>query len=169
VRAPGILWGLAALMTLFSGACYALIAEVDTASCDRGTGSCTVTLAKLDRKITQSFPVEDLTGADLRPLPGPEPDDDTVDMTVRVVLLKKGQPVPFMTYASAFGLSGMEANVNEVRRYVANTSVRRLDLRRDNRRVAALAALPALALGMALLFVALRKSAAARGVPPRSA
>ena len=74
MRARGILWGMAALMTLFSGACYGLVAEVDTVSCDRDTGLCTVTLAKLDRKITQSFPVEDLTGAALRPLPGPEPD-----------------------------------------------------------------------------------------------
>ncbi|HET6899455.1 MAG TPA: hypothetical protein VFK70_13950, partial [Vicinamibacteria bacterium] len=105
-----VLLGLALLMILCSGACYSLVAEVDTASCDRDAGLCTVTLAKVGRTITRSFPVAELTGADLRPLPGPEPNDNTVNMTVRVVLLKNGQPVPFMTYASAVGLSGMEAN-----------------------------------------------------------
>jgi hypothetical protein len=154
-----VLLGLTLLMILCSGACYGLVAEVDTAACDRDAGQCTVTLAKVGRTTTQSFPVAELTGAALRPLPGPEPNDNTQNMTVRVVLLKNGQPVPFMTYASAFGLSGMEADVNAVTRYVASPSVKRLDLRRDNRMFAALAALPPLAIGVVLLFLALRRPA----------
>jgi hypothetical protein len=64
-------------------------------------------------------------------------------MTVRVVLLTKQQPVPFMSYASAFGLAGMEADVNAVSRYVATPSARRLEVRRDDRMIAALAAVVA--------------------------
>jgi hypothetical protein len=143
-------------MALSSGACYSLIAEVDSVSCDRDAGGCEVTRVKVYRTSTQSFPVAELTGADLRPIPGPEPDDNTADMTVRVVILTDKQPIPFMTYASAFGLSGMEADVNAVSRYVASPSVKRLDLRRDNRMWAALAALAPLALSALLLFLAFR-------------
>jgi hypothetical protein len=149
-------------MALSGGSCYSLIAEVDTASCDRDTGGCEVKRAKVYRTSTQSFPVAELTGADLRPLPGPEPDDNTSDSTVRVVLLTKKQPVAFMTYASAFGLSGMEADVNAVTRYVANPGVKRLDLRRDNRMFAVLAALAPLALSAFLVFLAFRTTTGGR-------
>jgi hypothetical protein len=157
-----VLLSLAVLMALLGAGCYALIAEVDTASCDRDVGTCTVTLAKLHRTSTQSFPVDELTGADLQSLPGPPPDDNTVDTTVRVVILTKQRPVPFMTYASAFGLAGMEADVNAVSSYAATSSVKRLDLRRDNRVYAALAASVPLLASAALLLFAVRLKRGAR-------
>ena len=56
---------LAALLILLSPGCYVPVSEVDTVVCDRGTGTCSVVRRKVYGEQRVTFPIADLTGAEL--------------------------------------------------------------------------------------------------------
>ena len=143
------------LLILFSGACYSWVAEVDRLLCDRDAGVCTVTQSKVYGSSARSFRVADLSGAQLGHLPGRSSRRGT-DMSWRVVILTRQEPIPLMGYATAFAMSEMEGHVGAIRRYVATPSARRLELTRDNRIGVLLSALVPLAIGGAILFASVR-------------
>lgn len=57
---------LVVFFLLTSAACYTFTARLDTLSCDRGDGRCTVTNARARGAAGQSFAAADLSGADRR-------------------------------------------------------------------------------------------------------
>jgi hypothetical protein len=146
---------LAALLTMSSAGCFVLVAEVDVAVCDRGSGTCSVVQRKVYGEQLASFPVADLTGAELGRLPGPRP-SRTGEPGLRVVLLTKTGPVPFMGYATGLAKGEMREQVAAVARYVATPTAKQLDLRRDNRVSSLLLAAVPLSLAVLLLYVSVR-------------
>ena len=77
-------------------------------------------------------------------------------MSWRVVILTRQEPIPLMSYTTAFAASEMEGHVSAVRRFVATPAARRLELTRDNRIGVLLAALVPLAIGGAILLASVR-------------
>jgi hypothetical protein len=163
----GFTRALAVFFLLFSGGCFVLIAEVDTAVCARDDGTCRVTHRKVYRTFAESFPVADLTGAELSAITGFSRRQGE-EPGLRVVFLTKQGPKPFMRYATALAQGEMEEQAAAVARFVATPTVTRLDLRRDNRVSSLLIAAVPLALGVLLLWLSVRfKSFLA--APPRKA
>ena len=146
---------LAALLILLSPGCYVPVSEVDTAVCDRGTGTCSVVRRKVYGEQRVTFPIADLTGAELMRLPGPGMSRKG-EPGLRVVFLTRKGPVPFMGYATGLAVGEMREQVEAVTRFVAAPTARQLDLRRENRVSSLLLAAVPLSLAVAVLYVSIR-------------
>lgn len=118
---------------LLSGGCYCLVAEVDTLTCDRGAGVCTLTRAKPIGATTQSFAVEDLKGAELGAGWKSGSSSSKPSTGTRVLLITKQETIPFMGYTTDLARAEMKEQVAAVQRYVSSPTTRRLEIRRDNR------------------------------------
>ncbi|MFN7989169.1 MAG: hypothetical protein U0529_16970 [Thermoanaerobaculia bacterium] len=141
---------LAAFLILFSSGCYVLVSEVDVADCDRGIGTCSVVRQKVYGEQRASFPVVDLTGAELARLPRSHTKPGSKP-ALRVVFLTRTGPVPFMGYATGIATGEMRGQVEDVTRFVATPTERTLHLRRDNRISSLVLAAVPLSMAVALL------------------
>ncbi len=153
---------------LLSGGCFCFVAEVDTLTCDRSAGVCTLTRAKPLRATTLSFAVEDLKGAEVGSGWKSSYSSSKPSTGKRVLLITKQETIPFMSYTTDLAKAEMKDQVAAVERYVASPTTRRLEIRRDNRTSTLLiAAVPfgfavAVVLGLSRLQRAM-ESAAGRG------
>lgn len=143
-------------LVLFTALCYFLVAEVDSLSCDRGTSSCTVTHRKIYRTASQSFPVADLTGADLAELPSTRTRNAEDGTGVRVVILTSRGSIPLMNHATGLGVQEMGEQVAAIRGFAANPSATRLDVEHRNGAVALAVAAFGFVIGGAILLAVLR-------------
>jgi len=125
IRVAGVLFMLGGVFL------YALLAEVDTVSCDRATDVCVVTRGATLRGSTQSFAVADLTGAELETEAPQNRRSKTVNS--RVVLQTKKGPVAFMQWFTNVAPGEMAEQVAAVNRYAATPSTARLDLQHSER------------------------------------
>jgi hypothetical protein len=117
-------------------AVYFLVAEVDTLTCDRASGACTVAHRKIYRSLSKSFPVSDLLGAEVAEFAR----DDDEATSHRVVISTRQGPIPLMNHGTGIGVSKMADEVAAIRRFASDVSIRRLEVEHRNRLVALLVA-----------------------------
>jgi hypothetical protein len=143
-------------LLLFTVLCYFLVAEVDSLSCDRDTSSCIVTHRKIYRTASQSFAVDDLTGADLAELPSTRSRNAEDVPGVRVVILTSRGSIPLMNHATGLGIQTMGEEVAAIRAFAKNASARRLEVEHRNGVVAFAAAAFGFVFAGAVLLAFLR-------------
>lgn len=137
---------------------YAFIAETDTLVCDRGTGLCTLTQAKLTGTTMRQFSVGALTGAEI----GHHPPTGMGGWRIRgvsgskVVLLTRDEKIFLESYDSNFYEDQMKQQVEDVRRFVSTLSQGTLRILQDSHTFAAAAGGIVSLFGGAMLIFALR-------------
>jgi hypothetical protein len=123
-------------VALVTAVVYFLVSEVDSLTCDRDRGTCTVAHRKLYRSLSQSFPVADLTGAELAEYAR----DDDAATSHRVVISTRQGPIPLMNHGTGLGVSKMADEVAAIQRFAADPSIKHLEVEHRNRLVAVLVA-----------------------------
>lgn len=121
---------------LVAATVYFLVAEVDSLSCDRGRGTCTVTHRKIYRSASQSFRIADMTGAELAELPSTGSEDANEGRGLRVVVLTREGPIPLMNHATGIGVAEMEEQAAAIRGFAADPSAKSLTVEHANHLVA---------------------------------
>jgi hypothetical protein len=122
---------IAVVLVLFSAGCFVMCVEVDTLSCDRGLGTCTLRRVSAIRGGEQSIAVSDLLGAELADMPSVSARERSKPAR-RIVLLTTQGTIPFMGYGKGLGLGEMEEQAAAITHYVATPTMARLELRRHN-------------------------------------
>jgi hypothetical protein len=145
-----------AVVLLVAVVAFFLMAEVDSLSCDRDGGTCTVAHRKIYRSAAHSFKVEDLIGACLAELPRTKPLQAEDTAGIRVVILTRRGILPLMNHATGLGIATMEEQADAVRRFVSDTSARRLEVEHTNGVVALCAAAFAFVFAGAIALASIR-------------
>lgn len=137
---------------------YAFIAETDTLVCDRGTGLCTLTQAKLTGTTMRQFSVGALTGAEIgfRPRATPSSLGMRSKASRSVVLLTRDEKVFLASYDTSFYEDQMKQQIEDVRRFVSTPSQGALRIRQESRTAAAAVGGIVSLFGVAMLIFALR-------------
>jgi hypothetical protein len=144
-------------LLLVAATVYFVVAEVDSLTCDRdGSGTCTVAHGKIYRFAEQSFGVAELTGAGVEEYPTTKPrkGDDVPGMYI-VVHTTRG-PVPLMNHASGIGVSEMEDEAWQIRRFATDATIMELEIEHTNRGIAFIAGALAAMFGGAILLAGSR-------------
>ena len=141
---------------LVAAVAFFLAAEADSLSRDRARGTCTLSHRKVYRTAAQSFNASDLIGACLAEFPRTKPLMAEDAAGVRVVILTNVGILPLMNHATGLGIAKMEEEAGAVRRFVSDTSARRLEVEHTNRAVAFSAAAVAFIFAGAVALATIR-------------
>lgn len=154
MREKLIVWAIGLVFLLLSGTCYRFLAEVNSLSCDRESGQCTVRREKLSGTTERSFAVAQLRGARLGGGVASEGSSASAKPTTakRIVILTATEEIDFMSFSTDLGRGEMEEQIAAIEKFVQSPEIRRLDIVRDNRKSSFAIAMIPFALAVAWLW-----------------